>query len=220
MDPLTGTIRKNPFMSKFLIIGILLLSFIAITGTAVAYMISTVPAKPPHYHANFAVFIMGVQENFSKPSLMTIQPCTDEVHHSDNPLENVHLHDQVGNVVHLHMDGITWKQFFESINFNLEQEVQKNQSTPSGLIISYYSNEEKKDHSILDQVIQPQERLLIDVSTQSAAIASTDPRIVTEYEKVGNSAKDFDEGKIGIEQCGSGYTRSLWQRFKLSLGMH
>lgn len=162
-----------------------------------------VPAEPVHYHANFAVFVDGKQVDFSRPELMHIAPCTDDTHLDTDPAENVHLHDGIGNVVHLHMAGITWKTFFDSIKFDYL-------ALTNGKELTVYRNGEMVSPGILTDIpIGRQDRVLIQIATQSAFISS-------EYEKVGTNAAEYDTGKVGIEKCGSAASLSLWQRFRIA----
>lgn len=202
-------------MKKILLVP-LLLTILILTVIPIVFKTLQVPATAPHHHANFAVFINGQQVDFSSPRLMSIQPCTDDQHISSDPLDNVHLHDQVGNVVHVHAERITWNHLFESIKFDIDKSMQ---STASGVLItSVYRNGEKSEHEILGEPIQKQDRLLLHIATQSGSQKiDQDPVLVKEYEATGTNANEYDEGKIGIEKCGSSHaTRSMWKRFKIA----
>ncbi len=179
----------------------------------VVFKISKVPTIPVHYHANFAVFIDGVQKDFTKPSLMHIKPCTNDESESSEPEENVHLHDQVGNVVHLHAAGISWRTFFHSIKFDLNSFTNEKE-------LSVYSKGEKVSPGYLDQEIQKQDQVLIHIASESAAAKIVDDsNLIKESEAVGTSAAEYDAGKGGAEKCGAVGSRTLWQRFKLAFGL-
>lgn len=199
-------------MNKKLIAIPTLLSFL-ILGM-VAYRISQVPAVPVHYHANFAVFVDGKQIDFTKPQLMHIAPCATDTHVSLDPMENVHLHDGIGNVVHLHMRGITWKTFFDAIQFDYLPLTQDRSLT-------VYRNGKSVSPGILfENEIGREDRILVHIATESGAqLVSQVPLLQKEDEKVGNNAKDYDEGKIGIEKCGADGKRSLWQRAKIAFDL-
>lgn len=179
----------------------------------VTYKLSTVPTTPVHYHANFAIFIDGKQVDFTKPSLMHIKPCTNDESESSEPEENVHLHDQVGNVVHLHAAGISWRTFFHSIKFDLNSFTNEKE-------LSVYSKGEKVSPGYLDQEIQKQDQVLFHIASESAAAKiADDSNLIKESEAVGTSAAEYDAGKGGAEKCGVIGNRTLFQRFKLAFGL-
>ncbi len=177
------------------------------------YKTLQVSKDPVHYHANFAVFISGEQVDFSKPSLMHIQPCTNDEKESSNPEDNVHLHDQVGNVVHLHADGINWHTFFSSIQYDLLGKT-------NGKTMTVYSKGVAVSPQHLFDVIEPRDMLLIHIASQGGAQnVSEDVSLQLEQKAVGTSASEYDEGKIGIEKCGTHGQRSLFQRFTIAFGL-
>lgn len=189
------------------------LSLVILVSVFVSFKISQIPTKPVHYHANFAVFVDGKQEDFTKPQLMHIKPCSNDEAESNDPKENVHLHDQIGNVVHLHADGIHWNFFLSTIHFDLAKKTE-------GKSLTVYSKGLKVDSKILDETIQKQDQILIHIATQSGAQKiSYDPVLVEEETAVGTSAADYDAGKGGAEKCGVIGNRTLWQRFKLAFGL-
>ena len=64
-----------------------------------------------HVHADFLVSINGEQINFSKSQFQSTS--TQHLH------ENVHLHDNNGDVIHYHSRGISLQNFFTSLGMNL-----------------------------------------------------------------------------------------------------
>lgn len=75
-----------------------------------------------HYHAGFLVYVDGKLQNFSDDKYMHIELCND---HEEKQLEGrelqeekAHLHDNVGDVVHVHIAGATWGDLFKNINFS------------------------------------------------------------------------------------------------------
>ncbi len=98
----------------------LLLGVIAITVSAVAFFLGPpyIPelgafgnAGSAHEHADFAVFINGVQWNFSA-----------EKYQSDEGFPKsglVHLHGHVGTVLHKHATGVALSYFFKSVGWGL-----------------------------------------------------------------------------------------------------
>jgi hypothetical protein len=185
-----------------IVLGLAVAGILSILGL-VGYKTAQIPLSPTHYHANFAVFEDGKQVDFTSPTLMHIAPCVDGDSHSDDPKENVHLHDGVGNVVHLHMEGITWKTFFESIHY-------WDKMTANGPM-TIYIDRQKVSEEVLTKTILPRSHLMVQVGSVSADFEK-------DFELVGDNAQEYDEGKIGIEKCGTTGGRTVWQRFKIAFG--
>jgi len=86
---------------------------LVILGILIYFMPSFLPKKsqpPPfHEHANFALFLEGVQYNFNQSKYMTNE--SNEI----GKRQFVHLHDMNGGVIHLHASNITLGMFFDSI---------------------------------------------------------------------------------------------------------
>lgn len=72
---------------------------------------------PNHTHADFAIFMNGEQMDFSKNEYMSGLPADDAAHDEDSEHkhEYLHLHDNVGTVIHSHKPGQTIGEFFASI---------------------------------------------------------------------------------------------------------
>lgn len=194
-----------------LVIGLAALIFL---GFGV-YKTLQIPEEETHYHANFAVFIQGDMVNFSKDEFMHITPCgPEDRHNEEDEEEKAHLHDRIGNVVHVHHDGVTWSDLFENLRFDIDH-IQKEQET-KGAVIKYYLNK-KRIGSILERIIAKDDRLLISIGSEKAVGNVADDKILKQqFDKVGNNARDYDEGKKGAESCGGEEKRSLIERFKIA----
>lgn len=69
--------------------------------------------KAVHYHAAFRIYVDGTLQNFSDIQYMSVAPCTDTPdEHEEAEKETVHLHDLVGDVIHVHSDGQRWRDVF------------------------------------------------------------------------------------------------------------
>jgi hypothetical protein len=107
-----------------------------------------------HYHAGFLIVEKGEALDFSGLEYQTIQPCTNtkntqpSLHHS-----NIHLHDGIGDVAHIHTDGQTWRDLLEALDVSIETYTQ------------VYLN--GVEITGIDTIIQPYDRILFaDRSTQ------------------------------------------------------
>jgi len=78
-----------------------------------------------HYHAGFVVFQNDKKIDFSDFKYMRVKPCLlDESNHDESPediqSEKAHLHDNVGDVVHIEGEGTIWKDLFTNIKYDLD----------------------------------------------------------------------------------------------------
>ena len=120
-------------MNKY-IVGLLigfLIGTAALVATTRVVLQQQKAEKTFHEHANFAVFLNGTRFDFAKIQYMNTTPCTAgipvlvpvaQAHGDVNDLRDaVHLHDQNGGVVHVHRAGITWHNFFETLEMTFEK---------------------------------------------------------------------------------------------------
>ncbi len=76
-----------------------------------------------HYHAGFTVYVNGEKQDYSDWRYMHLELCTDgQEQHEDEQIEKAHLHDGVGDVVHVHRTGAKWGDLFENIGVKLAEE--------------------------------------------------------------------------------------------------
>lgn len=76
-----------------------------------------------HFHAAFHHYKDGVLQDYSDFRYMSVVPCStnDHTHDTENLLEQVHLHDGNGEVVHVHAQGITWQHLFDSLGITVKE---------------------------------------------------------------------------------------------------
>ncbi len=67
-----------------------------------------------HYHAGFQIYQDGELIDFSDPAYMYLGSCGD-MGSGDSIQDQVHLHNEIGDVVHVHAPQITWADMFESL---------------------------------------------------------------------------------------------------------
>ncbi len=76
-----------------------------------------------HYHAGFVVFNEGQRVDFSDSKYMFIKPCTtgkEKLDAKAEQMEKAHLHDEVGDVVHVEADGAKWGDLFTNISYPID----------------------------------------------------------------------------------------------------
>ncbi|MEK9131895.1 MAG: hypothetical protein AAB447_03220 [Patescibacteria group bacterium] len=88
-----------------------------------------------HIHADFAVFIDGTKMDFAHDGYMT----STDICATDYNSKHTHLHDENGEVIHIHQEGQTVSDFFTSIGFALTDE-----SLVSETDVTYTNNTSKK----------------------------------------------------------------------------
>lgn len=118
-----------------------------------------------HIHAGFVVYIDGVKQEYSDIKYMNLTPCSD--HESVNTpeeeqIEKAHLHDNDGDVVHVHRKGAVWGDLFTNLGISFDS---------SKEIAGYKDGQKITD--ILKKNIIPNESIVIVVGDQSKATTYT-----------------------------------------------
>ena len=90
------------------------------------------PIPAFHEHADFAMYLNGDLVDFTKDEFMSVTPCKvvqtrfgipiAQAHgkNRESLKDDVHLHDNIGGVVHSHLEGIDWSDFFVSIGMSFD----------------------------------------------------------------------------------------------------
>lgn len=104
------------------------------------YKLNSTKPKPVHFHAGFQIYVDGKIQDFSSLKYMNVEPCTAHPEETTDPEheqeEKAHLHDLVGDVVHVHRANSTWGDLFKNMQFNITS------SKP----ITSYINGQKVNH--------------------------------------------------------------------------
>ena len=135
------------YKNIFLILGILLLS-------ALVYFFYPKQKKAaPHYHAGFYVYADGALLDFSGNEHMHTTYCEfDSASNNtfDSSDEKAHLHNNVGDVIHIHKVGVKWIDLFDSIGYHF----------PSDKSIKGFKDGHEVNN-ILQTVVEPYESIII-----------------------------------------------------------
>jgi len=70
-----------------------------------------------HYHANFAVYLNGVREQFKGPQYYQEVAICSSTNGITIPQQRAHMHDGINSVIHVHDHAVTWGQFFENLGW-------------------------------------------------------------------------------------------------------
>ena len=130
----------------------ILLTIILVVILGLILYLKYLPKKEIHYHAGFKVYIDRKEEDFSKIKYMSVLACeTEEEEHKENEqLEKAHLHDRVGDVVHVEAEGAKWKDLFENISYQFDKAEE---------LIGYVNGQ--KTENILDYPIKSYDSVII-----------------------------------------------------------
>ena len=167
-----------------------------------------------HYHANFAVYVNGVREEFDDPSFYEeVSSCS--IAHS-NPKGLVHMHDKVSHVVHVHHDAATWGLFFANLSYGVSRE---SLLTDSGLFVdeqdgkklTYMLNGQVVTN-VAGKVIGSEDVLLVDYGNTSADTLNA------EYDQITRDAGDYNR-RNDPSACTGSKTEPFKDRFLRTLGV-
>ncbi|TXH00388.1 MAG: hypothetical protein E6P95_03615 [Candidatus Moraniibacteriota bacterium] len=71
-----------------------------------------------HYHAGFKVYVDNRLQDYSGYQYMNYTPCSEhdeKKSKEEEQMEKAHLHENVGDVVHVHRIGAVWGDLFTNI---------------------------------------------------------------------------------------------------------
>jgi hypothetical protein len=181
----------------------------------IGYRAATLKSDAVHYHADFAVYLNGKQDEFKSFAYYEeIEGC--DVHDPNDAHGRAHMHNQVNHVVHAHANGVTWAHFFANLDYTLGDEVFSNHKEmfvhgEDGNKLTFYLNGEKVDH-IANRVIGNEDVLLINYGNDN------DEVMKQRYDSIKRGAHEANEsGDPGA--CGAAAKLTFWNRIKEVLGL-
>ncbi len=145
------------------------------------------PPKALHYHAGFIVIKDNKIEDFSDIKYMHTKPCgnapvSEKETLAEQQIEKAHLHDFVGDVVHVHRENAKWKDLFTNLKYPL-----------------HYTNAEayingEKVNNFQDYPIKPYDSLVVFVGKN---------KDVTKYLKQAVTKSHIEQTEKKSDNCGS-----------------
>ncbi len=176
------------------VLGILVGAVLLITTRFVIYKPNIV-----HYHANFALYINGVRDEFKGPGYYEeVQACSSSS--NSDPRTHAHLHDNVNDVLHVHASGTTWGQFFANIGYALSDTMIQ---TNSGLYVndqggklSFRLNNKPVD-VVTNRTVGKDDVLLVSYGNESASA------LQTQYDSIAHTALAHDQANDPATCSGS-----------------
>jgi hypothetical protein len=158
--------------------------------------------EQPHYHANFAVYINGTREPFKGRGYYeetAAEMCS--LQQVETSKQRAHMHDNVGDVVHVEDHLVSWGNFMQNLGWGLGNDYLKTNDkmfvNGDAGTLSFILNGQKVD-SISDQIIQDKDRLLISYGTSDTT------QLQEQYTSVANTAATYDSSKDPASCGGSG----------------
>lgn len=165
-------------------------------GAVIILAIRFATYNPPvatHYHANYAVYINGVREDYKGPQYYEdVAACSTQ--ESNNPKTRTHMHSNINDVIHVHDKASTWGHFFSNIGWTLG-----NSSITTRDGTTYSEDANNKLHIILNgqdytglggitnMVINSEDKLLISYGNESTQQA------MQKYKMMGSSAQKAND---------------------------
>ena len=164
-----------------------------------------------HYHANFALYINGQQEQFKGPQYYEEdETMCSTAADQKTPMGRAHMHDNVNNVVHVEDQAVTWGNFFANLGWMIGPTVL---ASPDGTV--YAETSAAKLHIILNdqdytdlgginnRVIKDQDKLLLSFGDLPQTT------LQQEYNAIPSTAKHYDTTP-DPKTC-SGHTQATMQ---------
>lgn len=141
-------------ISKYLKLIIVFVVLIVVSASVLVVFHKKEAVKKVHYHAGFVVFKDNKQVDFSDFKYMVVKPCTtdkteEKESNADNQIEKAHLHDLIGDVVHVERENAKWSDLFTNLKYTIDY---KNTS-------AYLNGKNINDFQNL--VIQPYDSLVV-----------------------------------------------------------
>lgn len=168
-----------------------------------------------HYHANFALYIDGVREDFDSFTFYEeVASCdADEL---NNPKARVHMHDNVNYVAHIHDNGATWGHFFANLGYTLGNDLIK---TDAGVFVDGQDDKNLRFvlngndvQSLANQTIGNEDVLLINYGDADAQ------ELKTRYDAIIKDAAEYNE-RDDPSSCKGNKPLTFGERLKKAIGI-
>lgn len=189
------------------------ISFILGIVWFIAIRLVTYSSDSDHFHANFALYIDGEKEDFKEEVFYEEVSSCGEI--DNNPLTRVHMHDNIGSVVHVHDASATWSNFFENLGLTLGDEVLSVRGKTyvdgeNGQLMFFLNGQRVR--TLSGKNIQSEDKLLISFDESSAVLSD-------QYQSVESTAKEYNE-KSDPSACKGSDDGSIIGRLKNILGLN
>ncbi len=110
-------------MKKNIVIALGLIVLLFLSFLSFLFIKKITTPKKAHYHAAFVVFENGKKKDFSAFEYMYVKPCSinkkDDSTDQEIQTEKAHLHDNVGDLVHVERMAALWRDLFKNIHYEI-----------------------------------------------------------------------------------------------------
>ena len=165
-----------------------------------------------HYHADFAIYIHGQQDELASFSFYEeTTACALEA--ETTPQSRVHLHDQIATVAHVHDQATTWGHLFANLGYSLSNNTLATSSN------NFRSNQPdrlrfilngQQVHHVANKVIENEDTLLIDYSSDDYS------SLLERYNSIPSGAIEANQ-KDDPQSCSGNTGESILNRTKRTL---
>lgn len=105
--------QKNVIIGTILGVSVVLLGMV--------FLFNRPAEEKVDFHAGFQVYVDGNLQDFSDMKYMDVTPCETFFHKKSDQLEKAQLHDNVGDVVHVHRKDAVWGDLFKNIGWKIPE---------------------------------------------------------------------------------------------------
>lgn len=172
--------------------------------------------EPPHYHANWALFVEGKRLDLSSDRYMEdVAACSAAG--QILPSQRVHMHDNNPDVVHVHHHGVTWGHFLQNLEFGLGDDYlitdggrrlfEEGDRTLKFVVNGFFVDD------LDDRLIDSGDRVLISFGPESPEAV-----LETQFSRVARDAEEYNRrqdpaGCAGAAETGFGerLRRAIWR---------
>ncbi len=147
--------QKNKYISDFIFFTFIL-AFIGGLGSLLI-IFNKEEEKEVHLHAGFKIYSENQLLDFSGAEYVYFSPCGLDDKTEIRVEDKVHLHNNDGDIAHIHAEGVTWVNLFESLKIEglLERDY------------DVYLNGEKVSDETLNETINSFDSIVVDVENDS-----------------------------------------------------
>ena len=192
--------------------------FFLLAGILLAFGVrfSLVDAVVVHHHANFAIYVNGVRDEFRSPTFYEeISSCSSTNH--DDPKARVHMHNNENDTVHVHDAGSTWADFFANMGYSLGN---KSVTNDAGTLVTDQNGKTlvfvlngKEVNAAANLPIESEDKLLVSYGTNDSS-----KTIADEYASISGSAREHN-AKPDPASCSGSAKESIKNRFIRTVGI-
>jgi hypothetical protein len=170
------------------------------------------PEAPPHFHANFAVFVDGRRVDLTGGQYSEEVASCRLTGQALQPQERVHLHNRDPDVAHVHHAGVTWGHLFANLGFGLGGSYM---ATDQGSILADGAGKTLKfvvngrlATSVHNVLIASGDRLLVSYGAENAAEV-----LAKQFPAVASDAPQFNE-RPDPAGCSGAVEPTFWDRLR------